>query len=33
MTMMFNPGEHSFAAERAALVEVLTSYLDAYSPR
>jgi TetR/AcrR family transcriptional regulator, regulator of cefoperazone and chloramphenicol sensitivity len=33
MTMMFNPGEHSFAAERAALVEVLTTYLDAYSPR
>ena len=33
MTMMFNPGEHSFAAERAALVEVLSSYLDAYSPR
>jgi AcrR family transcriptional regulator len=33
MTMMFNPGEHSFAAERAALVEVLGTYLDGYSPR
>jgi AcrR family transcriptional regulator len=33
MTMMFNPGEHSFTAERAALVEVLTEYLDGYSPR
>jgi AcrR family transcriptional regulator len=33
MTMMFNPGEHSFVAERAALVEVLSSYLDRYSPR
>jgi AcrR family transcriptional regulator len=29
MTMMFNPGEHDFAAERAALVDVLTVYLEA----
>jgi AcrR family transcriptional regulator len=32
-TMMFNPGEYSFVAERAALVEVLTAYLDGHSPR
>jgi AcrR family transcriptional regulator len=29
MTMMFNPGDHEFAAERAALVDVLTVYLEA----
>ncbi len=33
MTMMFNPGERSFASERAALVEVLTAHLDGHSPR
>jgi AcrR family transcriptional regulator len=29
MTMMFNPGDHEFAGERAALVDVLSVYLDA----
>jgi AcrR family transcriptional regulator len=29
MTLMFNPGEHEFDAERAALVDVLTVYLEA----
>jgi AcrR family transcriptional regulator len=29
MTLMFNPEEHEFAAERAALVDVLTVYLEA----
>jgi AcrR family transcriptional regulator len=33
MTMMFNPGEHSVSAERAALVDVLTTWLERYSPR
>jgi len=29
MTMMFNPGEHEFVAERDALVDVLTVYVEA----
>jgi AcrR family transcriptional regulator len=29
MTMMLHPGEHEFAAERAALVDVLSGYLEA----